>query len=134
MAAAIGHQLKRLTTFARRQFLARLATSRTGVVQRRQATGGTCLRHNAPMDLVRMARMKLICRIVVSGVLAAAAAAPTLAALGGDSQSVRSDGLSMKSAVRVTLSNGFAVHELAGPSGSVLREFLGADGKVFAVA
>jgi hypothetical protein len=40
----------------------------------------------------------------------------------------------MKSAVRVTASSGFAVHEIASPSGTVLREFVGADGKVFAVA
>jgi hypothetical protein len=78
--------------------------------------------------------MKLICRIVVSGVLAAAAAAPTLAALGGDAASVQSDGVSMKSAVRVSANNGFAVHEIASPSGTVLREFVGTDGKVFAVA
>ncbi len=78
--------------------------------------------------------MKLICRIVVSGVLTAAAAAPTLAALGGDAASVQRDGVSMKSAVRVTASNGYAVHEIASPSGTVLREFVGSDGKVFAVA
>ncbi len=78
--------------------------------------------------------MKLVCRIVVSGVLAAAAAAPTLAALGGDAASVQRDGVSMKSAVRVTTSSGFAVHEIATPSGTVLHEFVGTDGKVFAVA
>ncbi len=78
--------------------------------------------------------MKLICRIVVSGALAAAAAAPALAALGGDADSVHSDGVSMKSAVRVTANPGFAVHEIASPSGTVVREFVGADGKVFAIA
>jgi hypothetical protein len=78
--------------------------------------------------------MKLICRIVISGVLATAAAAPSLAALGGDAASVQTDSLSMKSAVRVTANNGFAVHEIASPSGTVLREFVGTDGKVFAVS
>jgi hypothetical protein len=78
--------------------------------------------------------MKLISRIVVTGVLAAAAAAPSLAALGGDAASVQSDGVSMKSAVRVTANSGFAVHEIASPSGTVLREFVGADGRVFAVS
>jgi Protein of unknown function (DUF2844) len=78
--------------------------------------------------------MKLICRIVVTGVLAAAAAAPALAALGGDAASVQSDGESMKSAVRVTANSGFAVHEIASPAGTVLREFVGTDGRVFAVS
>jgi hypothetical protein len=79
--------------------------------------------------------MKLISRTFITGMLAAAAAAPCLAALGGDAASVQSDGVSMKSAVRVTANSGFAVHEIASPSGTVvLREFVGADGKVFAVS
>lgn len=78
--------------------------------------------------------MKLISRIVIVGVLATAAAAPALAALGGDAASVQADSVSMKSAVRVTPNNGFAVHEIASPSGMVLREFVGTDGRVFAVS
>lgn len=78
--------------------------------------------------------MKLISPTVIAVVLAAAAAAPALAALGGDAASVQSDSLSMKSAVRVTQNSGFAVHEIASPSGTVLREFVGTDGKVFAVS
>ena len=78
--------------------------------------------------------MKLISRIVIPGVLAFAAGAPALAALGGDAASVQSDGLAMKSAVRVSAGSGFAVHEIASASGTVLREFVGADGKVFALS
>jgi hypothetical protein len=78
--------------------------------------------------------MKLISRTLVTTALAAAAAAPCLAALGGDAASVQSDGVSMKSAVRVTPNAGFAVHEIASPSGTTLREYVGTDGKVFAVA
>ena len=78
--------------------------------------------------------MMLISRTFIAGVLAAAAAAPCLAALGGDAASVQSDGVSMKSAVRVTANTGFAVHEIASPSGTVLREFVGTDGRVFAVS
>jgi hypothetical protein len=78
--------------------------------------------------------MKLIGRIVMTFGLATAAAAPALAALGGDAASVQADSLSMKSAVRVTANNGFAVHEIASPSGTVVREFVGTDGKVFAVS
>jgi hypothetical protein len=78
--------------------------------------------------------MKLISRTLVTAALATAAAAPCLAALGGDAASVQSDGVSMKSAVHVTPNAGFAVHEIASPSGTTLREYVGTDGKVFAVA
>ncbi len=77
--------------------------------------------------------MKLMFRIVITGVLALAVA-PAFAALGGDADSVRSDGASMKSAVRVTANAGFAVHEIASPAGVVVREFVDASGKVFAVS
>jgi hypothetical protein len=77
--------------------------------------------------------MKLISRIAITAALAAAAA-PALATLGGDAASVQSDGVSMKSAVRVTANTGFAVHEIAGADGIVVREFVGTDGKVFAVS
>jgi hypothetical protein len=40
----------------------------------------------------------------------------------------------MKSAVRVTENAGFAVHEIATSYGTVVREFVGTDGKVFAVS
>ena len=78
--------------------------------------------------------MKLMLGILTTGVLAAALAAPALAALGGDAASVQSAGVRMKSAVRVTQNASFAVHEIASPTGVVLREFVGADGKVFALS
>ncbi len=77
--------------------------------------------------------MKLISRIALTAALAAAAA-PALAALGGDTTSVQKDGVSMKSAVRITANTGFAVHEIASPAGIVVREFVGSDGKVFALS
>ncbi|MBS0579596.1 MAG: DUF2844 domain-containing protein [Proteobacteria bacterium] len=77
--------------------------------------------------------MKLIVRIALSSLLAAAAL-PAVAALGGDAASVQSDGASLKSAVRVTASAGYAVHEMASPAGIVVREFVGTDGRVFAVS
>jgi hypothetical protein len=77
--------------------------------------------------------MKLTVRIAVTSLLAAATV-PALAALGDDAASVQSDGVSMKSAVRVTANSGYAVHEIASPAGIVVREFVGGDGRVFAVS
>jgi hypothetical protein len=67
-------------------------------------------------------------------VLWAALAAPALAALGGDAASVQADGVHMKAAVRVTPSSTFSVHQISSAAGIVVREFVGTDGKVFAVS
>src|SRR5437764_1143213 len=77
--------------------------------------------------------MKLISPIVAAAALAAATA-PAFAALGGDAASVQGDGQHMKSAVRVTAASTFAVHEMSSPAGIVVREFVGTDGKVFALS
>lgn len=77
--------------------------------------------------------MNLIRSIAITGALAAGIAGPAFASLGGDVSSVQSDGVHMKSAVRVTPNTGYAIHEMQSP-GTVLREFVGADGKVFAVS
>jgi Protein of unknown function (DUF2844) len=77
--------------------------------------------------------MKLIRSLAITGALAAGIVGPAFASLGGDAGSVQSDGLYMKSAVRVTPATGYAIHEMQSP-GTTLREFVGADGKVFAVS
>ena len=77
--------------------------------------------------------MKLIRSLALTGALAAGIAGPAFASLGGNVDSVQSDGVHMKSAVRVTPSQGYAIHEMQSP-GTVLREFVGADGRVFAVS
>ena len=77
--------------------------------------------------------MKLPPRVAIAGVLAALAA-PAFAALGGDAASVQADGVHMKAAVRVTAGAAYSVHEIASASGTVVREFVGSDGKVFAVS
>lgn len=64
-------------------------------------------------------------------------AAPLLAfaELGGDVQSVQVDQLRMQ-AVRTGASadSGYTVHEMRMPSGTTVREYVAANGKVFAVA
>jgi hypothetical protein len=79
--------------------------------------------------------MKLTGTAISSMLLVAGACAPAFAGLGGDATSVDSDRASLKGTVRVSnASAGFAVHEITGESGLVIREYLGADGKVFAVS
>ena len=62
------------------------------------------------------------------------AAAPAFAALGGDASSVQADQAHINASMRVSQSNGYAVHELHSPTGSVVREFMSPSGKVFAIA
>ncbi len=59
---------------------------------------------------------------------------PACAALGEPVGSVASDGQKMKAQVRATAQTGFTVHEMTLPSGTVVREYVGADQRVFAVS
>ena len=59
---------------------------------------------------------------------------PAFAALGGDVASVQDDQAHINASLRVSQTNGYAVHELHSPTGSVVREFVSASGKVFAIA
>ncbi len=58
---------------------------------------------------------------------------PAFAALGGDATSVTNDQLQMQATLRSTQKQGYAMHELTVPSGTV-REYVTAQGKVFGVA
>ena len=78
--------------------------------------------------------MKLARTVVCSFVVALTAAAPALAALGGDATSVEADLARMKGALRISASAGFTVHEITSSNGTVVREYLSPDGKVFAVS
>ena len=60
--------------------------------------------------------------------------APALAALGGDASSVEADRAKMKGVTRVTPTVDYSVHEIATPTGTVVREYISAQGKVFAVS
>jgi Protein of unknown function (DUF2844) len=60
--------------------------------------------------------------------------APALAALGGDATSVENDRASMKGAQRVvTPGVDYDVHEIQTSGGTVVREYVSLQGKVFAV-
>lgn len=75
--------------------------------------------------------------LLLSAILAAATAAfavPAAAALGGDESTVASDNAVLSGRIKVARVQRYAVHEIAAPSGTVVREFVSPAGKVFAVA
>jgi hypothetical protein len=67
-------------------------------------------------------------------VAAAALALPAAASLGGDEASVAADHAVLEGNIKVARVQRYAVHEIAAPSGTVVREFVSPAGKVFAVA
>src|SRR5271154_7170057 len=73
--------------------------------------------------------------LVAGGVLVAALT-PCIAAaaLGEPEASVQTDALQLRGSINVTEHAGYRLHEIQLPSGTRVREFAGADGKVFAVA
>jgi hypothetical protein len=68
-----------------------------------------------------------------AALLAASVSLPALAALGGDAASVDADVAKMKAQARATPTNGYTISEITLPSGTVLREYVSAENKVFAV-
>lgn len=72
----------------------------------------------------------------VLGLVLWGAAAPRTvsAALGDDVATVESDRAHMRSAVHVTRGARYDTHELASPTGTVVREYVSPDGRVFGVA
>lgn len=75
-------------------------------------------------------------KCLVAGGLLIAALTPCIAAaaLGEPEASVQTDAQHLRSSINVTAHSGYRMHELQLPSGTRVREFVGADGKVFAVA
>ncbi len=59
---------------------------------------------------------------------------PASAELGGLLDSVQVDQAKMKATIKVTQAKAYAIHEIKAPTGTVVREFVSADGRVFGVA
>ena len=78
--------------------------------------------------------MKLNRSLACSILIGAGVCAPALAALGGDVSSVEADRVRMRGVLHVTPVADYVVHEIEAPSGLVVREYLSANGKVFAVS
>ncbi len=66
--------------------------------------------------------------------LAGSVTLPAFAALGGDAASVDADIAKMKGQARVAPGGGYTVSEITLSSGTVVREYVSAEGKVFAVS
>ena len=77
--------------------------------------------------------MVLLVGLVLSSLLLPARAA---AALGGDVTSVEADRQQMKATKRLVQANDakYTIHEITTPYGTVVREYVSPDGKVFGVA
>jgi len=69
-----------------------------------------------------------------AALLAGPVALPAFAALGGDAASVDIDTARMKGQARVTPIAGYSVSEIQLSSGTVVREYVSSEGKVFAVS
>ena len=59
---------------------------------------------------------------------------PAFATLGGDVSSVELDRARMNATVTITEANGYSVHEIKDSHGSIVREYVSSDGRVFGIA
>jgi hypothetical protein len=72
--------------------------------------------------------------IALATVVAGSVTLPAFAGLGGDAASVDADVVKMKGQARATPIAGYTMSEITLPSGTVVHEFVSAEGKVFAVS
>ena len=61
-------------------------------------------------------------------------ALPAWAALGGDAASIQADQVHMQGTRRTIAAESYTVHEIQAASGTIVREYVSSEGKVFAVA
>lgn len=74
-----------------------------------------------------------LCRAIVF-VLFAITAVSAFGALGGDVSSIDSDQAHLKAQRRITQTAKYSIHEMQAESGTVVREFVSPQGKVFALS
>jgi Protein of unknown function (DUF2844) len=67
-------------------------------------------------------------------VLALLASPSAFGVLGGDVSTVQSDRARMKAGLSISPGQGYSVHELRAPTGTLVREYVSPAGRVFAVA
>jgi Protein of unknown function (DUF2844) len=78
-------------------------------------------------------RVRKVLGTALGAVLLVGSVLPAFAALGGDAASVDADTAKMKGQARATPGAGYTVSEITLPSGTVVREYVSPEGKVFAV-
>ena len=86
-----------------------------------------------------MPKARLIANVkmcVLTSAVLAAALSPCIAeaGLGQPESAVQADAVQLKGSIKATEHAGYRVQEIQLPSGTLVREFVGADGVVFAVA
>jgi hypothetical protein len=74
------------------------------------------------------------CRTAAAAALAVLLPLPARATLGQRLDSVEADRAEMQATRRVLEGTGYLVHELQAPTGTTVREYVGADGRVFGIA
>jgi hypothetical protein len=77
----------------------------------------------------RSVHSKLVAALVIL-----ATAFPAWASLGGDTVSIQADQLHMQGTRTTKAAESYTVHEIQSATGTVVREYLSPEGKVFAVA
>jgi hypothetical protein len=73
-------------------------------------------------------------RLAIAAALLMAAATQAWASLGGDTASVQADQVHMQGNRRTMVAKSYTIHEIQAATGTVVREFVSAEGKVFGVA
>jgi hypothetical protein len=86
------------------------------------------------MPTVRSISIVKKCVLASAALIAALSPCIAGAALGEPESSVQTDVAMLQGSIRTTEHASYRLHEIQLPSGTVLREFAGSDGKVFAVA
>jgi hypothetical protein len=77
---------------------------------------------------------RLFGRLAASVLASQIVCLPALATLGEDVTTVENDRVQMKAQLRMTSVAGYTVHEIETPYNTVVREYVSASGKVFAVS
>jgi hypothetical protein len=81
------------------------------------------------MTAIAPMRLKSIGAIL----LTLALGSPAFASLGGNLSSVETDGAQMKATVTMTEGQGYTVHQIKAQTGTVVREYVSPEGRVFGV-
>ncbi|SRR5258706_1225786 len=84
-----------------------------------------------PHETCRTTRLPHLAAVVL---VTLACSLPSFAELGGYADSVQVDRAKMKATLKVTQAKAYAVHEIKAPTGTLVREYVSADGRVFGVA
>ena len=82
-------------------------------------------------NTMRCTMLRILLVVVAHVVLASPS--PASAALGGDETTVPTDQARMKGTLRSTSTKAYRVHEIKAQTGTVVREYVSPNGKIFAV-